>query len=173
MLRFGIMVLALISAPLWAAGADIVPDQDPVTAEAKIEIPAPILLAQDYIKALTHRDYNKLSRFYSRETKFNDRTASKTITGGSDILTFLRRIHVYTLDYSFEPDHVFHSGDLVVMIGTYRYKSRGDLFGKPGQTIELTIPGVTTLDLDMEEKEIKSHVDLLDYDTMRDQLANQ
>ncbi|TKB54766.1 nuclear transport factor 2 family protein [Ferrimonas aestuarii] len=152
------------------AKADIVPEQ--VEAPSK-QIPDAIQLANEYLAALTARDYGKLSRFYSRETKFVDRTAKKTLTGGSDILTFLRRIHVYTLDYSFEVDHAFHSGSLVVYIGTYKYKSRGDLFGKPGQNIELQIPGVTTIEVDLNDREIKTHTDLLDYDTMRDQLAAQ
>ncbi|WP_417349690.1 nuclear transport factor 2 family protein [Ferrimonas sp.] len=172
-LILGIVLALLLPSTAWAAGADIVPDEPASSEPAEPAVPEAISLSQEYILALTGRNYNSLNRFYSRETVFEDKTASKKVTGATDILTFLRRIHVYTLSYSFEPDHIFHSGSLVVLIGTYRYRSRGDLFGKPGKTIELTIPGVTTLELDMDEKQIKKHVDLLDYDAMRDQLASQ
>ncbi|TKB51637.1 nuclear transport factor 2 family protein [Ferrimonas sediminicola] len=170
---FGIVLVLLLPLTAQAAGADIVPDEPQSDEAAEPQVPEAIRLAREYIQALTERNYNTLNRFYSRETEFEDKTAGKKVNGATDILTFLRRIHVYTLAYSFEPDHIFHSGSLVVLIGTYRYRSRGDLFGKPGQTIELTIPGVTTLELDMEEKRIKKHLDLLDYDAMRDQLASQ
>ncbi|SHH93806.1 nuclear transport factor 2 family protein [Ferrimonas marina] len=134
------------------------------------DLPEAIVLAQNYMDALTNRDYSRLSRFYDRETEWYDRTAGKKLTGRRDIITFLRRVHSYTQEYYFVSDHTFYNGSLVVMIGSYYYKARGDLFGYPGKSITFSLPGVTTLKLDMENQRVDEHLDLLDYATMKDQL---
>ncbi|MCK8043718.1 nuclear transport factor 2 family protein [Shewanella sp. 1CM18E] len=137
------------------------------------DMPKEQQLAIKYIQALTHQDYSGLSRFYNRESIFNDRTAGRKYIGKRHILQFLKRAHRGVLEYNFNIEHMFNSGSLVVLIGNYRYKGPGELFGKPGRIIDIAIPGVTTLKLDMTHERIKEHQDLMDYQTMADQLAVQ
>lgn len=137
------------------------------------EMPAEQQLAVRYIQAVTDHDYQALNRFYNRESIFNDRTASKTYTGRRHIISFLRRAHQGVLEYDFNIEHMFNSGSLVVMIGSYHYKGPGEQFGKPGKIIDLAIPGVTTVKLDMDNHRVSKHEDLMDYQTMVDQLAVQ
>ncbi|BAJ00879.1 nuclear transport factor 2 family protein [Shewanella violacea] len=130
-------------------------------------------LAVKYIQAVTEHDYQALNAFYDRDSVFKDRTASKTYTGRRHIINFLRRAHQGVLEYAFNIEHMFNSGSLVVMIGSYHYRGPGDQFGKPGKIIDLAIPGVTTINLDMTNQRVEQHVDLMDYQTMADQLAVQ
>ncbi|MCL1144962.1 nuclear transport factor 2 family protein [Shewanella sp. 10N.261.52.F9] len=137
------------------------------------DMPKEQQLAIKYIQALTHQDYANLSGFYNRESIFNDRTAGRKYTGKRHILQFLKRAHRGVLEYNFNIEHMFNSGSLVVLIGNYRYKGPGELFGKPGRIIDIAIPGVTTLSLDMTHERVKEHQDLMDYQTMADQLSVQ
>ncbi|GAA5192135.1 nuclear transport factor 2 family protein [Ferrimonas gelatinilytica] len=163
LLLFGLLVL---SGPVRANGADDPADYGPA------QIPE-MALAERYIEALTSLNFNQLSRFYDRETLFEDKTAGKSLVGRRDILTFLRRVHSYTREYEFVPSHTFANGSLVVMIGSYYYQARGDLFGYPGETITFVLPGVTTLKVDMENQRISEHIDMFDYGAMKDQLKLQ
>ncbi|MBY5993574.1 nuclear transport factor 2 family protein [Ferrimonas balearica] len=158
------LLILLLSLPLGALAAEEV-DPSPQTPEA-------IQLAQDYMAALTNRNYSQLAQYYDRESVLTDRMAGKSITGRRDILAFLRRVHTYTQEYYFNSDHLFYKGSRVVMIGNYYYKARGDLFGYPGQSITFALPGVTTLKLDLENRRIEEHIDFLDYATMEDQLSS-
>ncbi|GIU22580.1 nuclear transport factor 2 family protein [Shewanella schlegeliana] len=151
-------VFALFSFPAFANIGDMPKEQQ---------------LAIKYIQALTRQDYTSLSAFYNRDSVFNDRTAGRTYTGKRHILQFLKRAHRGVLEYNFNIEHMFNSGSLVVLIGNYRYKGPGELFGKPGRIIDIAIPGVTTLRLDMTHQRVKEHQDLMDYQTMADQLAVQ
>lgn len=149
-----------------------------VTVSAKAtaatgSMPAPQLLASQYMLALTNHNYSQLRHFYDRDTVFYDRTADKKYTGERHILDFFRRAHRGILKYKFNLEHMYNSGSLVVMIGNYHLKGPGEQFGKPGKIIEIAVPGVTTLKLDMTKGRIKEHIDLIDYQTMSDQLATQ
>ncbi|MGI2257819.1 nuclear transport factor 2 family protein [Shewanella sp. GXUN23E] len=137
------------------------------------EMPREQQLAMNYMQALTTHNYSKLEQFYDRETVFSDRTAGRKYTGEIHILDFLRRAHEGVLEYRFNLEHMYNSGSLVVMIGSYYLKGPGDQFGKPGKIIEVAVYGVTTLKLDMAKKRVKEHIDLIDYQTMADQLAPQ
>ena len=77
------------------------------------------------------------------------------------------------LEYDFNIEHMYNAGSLVVMIGNYHFKGPGEQFGKPGKIIDVAIPGVTSLKLDMRNHRVAEHVDLIDYQTMSDQLAMQ
>lgn len=77
------------------------------------------------------------------------------------------------LEYDFNIEHMYNAGSLVVMIGNYHFKGPGEQFGKPGKIIDVAIPGVTSLKLDMRNHRVTEHVDLIDYQTMSDQLAMQ
>ncbi|WP_298769219.1 ester cyclase [uncultured Shewanella sp.] len=136
-------------------------------------MPAEQAMAVDYMDALTHQKFKKLNHYYNRDSIFFDKTANRKYIGKKDILYFLKRVQQGVLEYKFTIDHMFNSGSLVVMIGNYYYKGPGDLFGKPGKIINLAIPSVTMLTLDMKKRRIKEHQDLLDYQTMSDQLAIQ
>jgi len=137
------------------------------------EMPIEQQLAVKYIQALTDNDYKILFNFYNRDSVFNDRTASKKYTGRRHILSFLKRAHQGVLEYEFNIEHMFNSGSLVVIIGNYHYKGPGEQFGKPGKIINLAIPGITTVKFDMDTHRVKEHEDLMDYQTMADQLAVQ
>ena len=137
------------------------------------EMPLEQQLAVKYIQAVTDHNYKALGAFYDRDSIFKDRTASKSYTGRRHIISFLRRAHQGVLEYGFNIEHMFNSGSLVVMIGSYHYKGPGDQFGKPGKIIDLAIPGVTTVKLDMDNRRVEEHEDLMDYQTMADQLAVQ
>lgn len=157
-LRLFSLILFFFSLPCLANNGDMPKEQQ---------------LAVKYIQALTSQDYAKLTSFYSRDSVFNDRTAKRKYTGKRHILQFLKRAHRGVLEYSFNVEHMFNSGSLVVLIGNYRYKGPGEQFGKPGRIIDIAIPGVTTLSLDMTNNRIKEHQDLMDYQTMSDQLSTQ
>ncbi|SQH75567.1 conserved protein of unknown function [Shewanella benthica] len=144
----------------------------PSVANTK-EMPLEQQLAVKYIQAVTDHDYQALYAFYDRNSVFKDRTAGKTYTGRRHIISFLRRAHQGVLEYGFNIEHMFNSGSLVVMIGSYHYRGPGDQFGKPGKIIDLAIPGVTTVKLDMDNRRVEKHEDLMDYQTMADQLAVQ
>lgn len=137
------------------------------------EMPLEQQLAVRYINALTAQDFSTLERFYHRDSVFNDRTAKRKYVGERHILNFLKRAHQGVLEYRFNIEHMYHSGSLVVMIGSYHYRGPGEQFGKPGKIIELAIPGVTTIKLDMTTRRVDEHQDLMDYQTMADQLALQ
>ncbi|WP_254304016.1 nuclear transport factor 2 family protein [Shewanella sp. VB17] len=137
------------------------------------QMPSEQQLAVKYIKAVTDHDYNTLVNFYNRDSVFNDKTADKTYTGKRDILSFLKRAHQGVLEYDFNIEHMFNSDSLVVMIGNYHYKGPGEQFGKPGKIIDLAIPSVTTVTFDEDTNRVKEHLDLMDYQTMADQLAIQ
>ncbi|MGL4476607.1 MAG: nuclear transport factor 2 family protein [Shewanella sp.] len=143
--------------PVWANG-DMPPEQQ---------------LAVQYIDAMSAHDYAALESFYDRETVFHDRTAKRKYIGQRHIIDFLKRAHEGVLEYRFNIEHMYNSGSLVVMIGSYQFKGPGDLFGKPGKIINVAIPGVTTLKLDMHLRRVKEHLDLIDYQTMQDQLQSQ
>ncbi|MCG9695912.1 nuclear transport factor 2 family protein [Shewanella sp. Isolate11] len=146
----------------------------PVTAKANPgDMPAEQQMAIQYIQAITDHDYRTLASFYNRDSVFVDRTASKEYKGRRDILEFFERAHRGVLEYDFNIEHMYNSGSLVVMIGNYHYRGPGSLFGKPGKVIELAIPGVTTVQLDLANHRVKEHEDLMDYQTMQDQLATQ
>ncbi|QSX34686.1 nuclear transport factor 2 family protein [Shewanella avicenniae] len=130
-------------------------------------------LAISYIQALTGHDYQTLENFYSRESVFNDATAGRSYTGGRNIIAFFERAHRGVLEYDFNIEHMFNTGSLVVMIGNYHFKGPGEQFGKPGKIIDVAIPGVTTLNVDVNRKRVDRHEDYIDYQTMSDQLAAQ
>ncbi|WP_299492319.1 nuclear transport factor 2 family protein [uncultured Shewanella sp.] len=136
-------------------------------------MPAEQAMAVDYMDALTHQKFKKLTHYYNRDSIFFDKTANRKYIGRDNILYFLKRVQQGVLEYKFTIDHMFNSGSLVVLIGNYYYKGPGDLFGKPGKIIDLAIPSVTMLTLDMNKRRVKEHQDLLDYQTMSDQLAIQ
>ncbi|MBM7072602.1 hypothetical protein SOPP22_16485 [Shewanella sp. OPT22] len=137
------------------------------------QIPPEQKLALNYIHALTNNDMKKLSTFYSRESIFQDKTADKKYVGRSHILEFIHRAHEGLIEYKFTVEHMFNSGSLVVIVGSYSYKGLGRLFGKPGKVINISVSGVTTLDVDVKNHRIKKHVDMIDYQTMNDQLEVQ
>ncbi|MBR9726623.1 ester cyclase [Shewanella intestini] len=129
--------------------------------------------AMQYIHALTHQDYKILRTFYSRDSLFYDKTANVKYKGARHILAFFTRAHSGVLEYRFDVDHMFNNGSLVVLIGSYRLRGPGEQYGKPGKVIDIAVPGVTTLKFDMDKKRIVEHIDLMDYQTMSDQLASQ
>ncbi|WP_163931996.1 nuclear transport factor 2 family protein [Paraferrimonas sp. SM1919] len=130
-------------------------------------------MALQYMRAVTDNDYRKLLNFYNRDSTFEDRTAGKSYTGARDILTFLKRAHAHVHEYEFNIEQMYNSGSLVIMIGNYYLKGPGKQFGKPGKIIEVAIPGVTTLIVDVNNHRIKKHTDLLDYAAMKEQLSMQ
>jgi hypothetical protein len=130
-------------------------------------------LAMHYLQALTGHDYDTLHRFYNRDSVFYDKTAEKKYTGTRHIIDFLERAHEGVLEYQFNVEHMYNTGPLVVMIGNYHFKGPGEQFGKPGKIIDIAVPGVTTLTLDMHHRRIKEHMDLIDYQTVSDQLSMQ
>ena len=130
-------------------------------------------LAVKYMNALTEHDYKTLRKFYNRESVFFDKTANRKYTGGRFIIDFLERAHEGVLEYNFNIEHMYNAGSLVVMIGNYHFKGPGEQFGKPGKIIDVAIPGVTSLKIDMLNRRVTEHVDLIDYQTMSDQLAMQ
>jgi len=136
-------------------------------------IPKEQQLAINYIDAFTSQNYPLLASYYSRDSVFNDRTAKRKYTGKRHIMAFLERAHKGVLEYRFNIEHMFNSGALVVLIGNYHYKGPGEQFGKPGRMIDIAVPGVTTLTLDMKTRRVKEHQDLIDYQTMADQLSTQ
>ncbi len=138
-----------------------------------IKRPEAQILALDYIKALTARNYQALATFYSRDTHFYDKTAGKRYTGGRHIIDFFKRAHADVESYQFNIEHMYNSGSFVVMIGNYHLVGAGKQFGKPGKTINIAVPGVTTVKLDLTTHRIKQHTDFIDYQTMADQLATQ
>ena len=137
------------------------------------DMPKEQQLAINYMQTLTNHNFNKLSEYYDRETVFFDRTANKKYTGEKKIIEFLRLAHKGVLEYRFNLDHMFNTGSLVVMMGSYYLKGPGDQFGKPGKIIEIAVPGVTSLKVDTDKGRIKEHADLIDYQTMADQLSIQ
>lgn len=146
----------------------------PLITQAKPgDMPIEQQMAVKYIQALTDHDYRTLGTFYNRDSVFFDRTASKKYQGRRDILEFFERAHRGVLEYDFNIEHMYNAGSLVVMIGNYHYRGPGSLFGKPGKVIELAIPGVTTVKLDLTNHRVTAHEDLMDYQTMQDQLATQ
>lgn len=110
---------------------------------------------------------------YNRDSIFFDKTANRKYTGGRFIIDFLERAHQGVLEYDFNIEHMYNAGSLVVMIGNYHFKGPGEQFGKPGKIIDVAIPAVTSLKLDMLNRRVTEHVDLIDYQTMSDQLAMQ
>lgn len=137
------------------------------------DMPKEQQMAVRYIQALTEHDYDALRSFYNRDSVFYDKTAGKKYTGERHIIDFLERAHSGVLEYEFNIEHMYNSGSLVVLIGNYHFKGPGEQFGKPGKIIDVAIPGVTTLKLDMFNQRITEHMDLIDYQTMSDQLAMQ
>ncbi|ARD21533.1 nuclear transport factor 2 family protein [Shewanella sp. MMG014] len=137
------------------------------------EMPKVQQLAVQYIQALTDHDYRQLRRFYNRDSVFYDKTANVTYTGGRHIIEFLERAHEGVLEYRFNIEHMFNTGSLVVLIGNYHLRGPGDQFGKPGKIIEIAVPGVTTLKFDLNTERMTEQVDLMDYQTMSDQLQSQ
>lgn len=146
----------------------------PVSAQANSgEMPQEQQLAVKYMDALTEHDYKTLTTFYNRDSIFFDKTANRKYTGGRFIIDFLERAHQGVLEYDFNIEHMYNAGSLVVMIGNYHFKGPGEQFGKPGKIIDVAIPAVTSLKLDMLNRRVTEHVDLIDYQTMSDQLAMQ
>lgn len=137
------------------------------------EMPEEQQMAVNYIQALTEHDYSALARYYNRDSVFQDRTAGRKYKGGRFIIEFFERAHAGVLEYNFSIEHMYNSGSLVVMIGNYRFKGPGEQFGKPGKIIDVAVPAVTTLRLDMRNHRVTEHTDLIDYQTMADQLSMQ
>lgn len=137
------------------------------------ERPAEQLLAMDYIKALTEHDFQTLSRYYNRDSVFYDKTADTKYIGTRHIIAFLKRSHEGVLEFDFNIEHMFNTGTLVVMIGNYHLRGPGEQFGKPGKIIDIAVPGVTTLRFDTNTQRLIEQVDLMDYQTMSDQLESQ
>lgn len=137
------------------------------------EMPQEQQMAVNYIQALTEHDYDRLASFYNRDSVFQDRTAGRKYKGGRFIIEFFERAHAGVLEYNFSIEHMYNSGSLVVMIGNYRFKGPGEQFGKPGKIIDVAVPAVTTLRLDMRNHRVTEHTDLIDYQTMADQLSVQ
>ncbi|MFQ6371355.1 nuclear transport factor 2 family protein [Shewanella sp. YIC-542] len=137
------------------------------------EMPAEQQMAMSYLKAYTNHNYPKLATFYNRDSVFVDVTAGRSYTGRRHIIEFLERAHRGVLEYDFNIEHMFNSGALVVMIGNYHFKGPGEQFGKPGKIIDIAVPGVTTLKLDLLNHRVSKHQDFIDYQTMTDQLAAQ
>ncbi|WP_028117792.1 nuclear transport factor 2 family protein [Ferrimonas senticii] len=154
------LLLWILTLPLPAAEQTVPQDQQPPQLE----------LAQRYINAITSLDFRQVQRMLHRETEYEDVMAGTDLTGGRDILKFLRRVHLYTKDYQFVIDHQFYHDDKVVMIGNYYYRAKGNLFGLPNELITVTLPGITVLDVDVKKQRIDRHEDTLDYDTLKAQL---
>ena len=144
------------------------------TSQAVVgEMPREQQMAMQYMQALTDHDYRSLRRFYNRDSVFYDKTANVTYQGGRHIIEFFERAHEGVLEYKFNIEHMFNTGSLVVMIGNYHLRGPGKQFGNPGKIIEIAIPGVTTLKFDMNTERMTEQVDLMDYQTMSDQLQTQ
>lgn len=146
---------------------------NPTRPSGAIKRPKAQAVALSYIEALTSRDYHHLADFYNRDSYFVDKTAGKKYIGGRHIINFFKRAHSGVKRYQFNLEHMYHSGSLVVMIGSYHVTAAGDQFGKPGKMIDIAVPGVTTLKLDLATNRVKQHTDFIDYQTMSDQLATQ
>lgn len=130
-------------------------------------------VAMRYIKAYTEHDYVSLRHFYTRETVFFDKTAGVEYKGERNILDFLTRAHEGVLEYQLNIEHMFNNGAMVVIIGSYRLRGPGEQYGKPNKIIDIAVPGVTTLKFDMKTERLIEHMDLMDYQTMADQLESQ
>ena len=136
-------------------------------------MPAEQKLALDYIHTITSNNIAKLASYYGRESVFQDKTANKKYVGRQHILEFFKRANKGLLEYRFILEHMFNSGNMVVMIGSYSYKGAGQLYGKPGKVINISVPGVTVLNVDVKNHRVKKHLDMIDYQTMKDQLEVQ
>ncbi|MCL1141926.1 nuclear transport factor 2 family protein [Shewanella gaetbuli] len=144
------------------------------SAHANIgDMPEEQQLAMQYIKAYTDHDFRSLRHFYNRDSVFFDKTANVKYTGTRHIIEFLTRAHEGVLEYRLNIEHMFNNGSIVVIIGSYRLRGPGDQYGKPGRIIDIAVPGVTTLKFDMGTRRIIEHMDLMDYQTMADQLESQ
>ncbi len=136
-------------------------------------MPAEQKFALDYIHTLTSNNIAKLADFYSRDSVFQDKTAGKEYVGRFHILEFLERANKGLLEYKFSLEHMFNSGSVVVMVGRYSYKGAGLLYGKPGTVIKFSVPGVTVLEVDLKNHRVTKHLDMIDYQTMEQQLEVQ
>ncbi|WP_405127344.1 nuclear transport factor 2 family protein [Shewanella donghaensis] len=158
-----ILLISLLLTGLWS-----------FSVSANIgDMPKEQQLAVRYIKALTDHDYQNLRRFYNRDSVFFDKTANVKYTGARNIIDFFERAHEGILEYQFNIEHMFNTGSLIVLIGNYHLRGPGDQFGKPGKIIEIAVPGVTTLKFDMKTERMTEQIDLMDYQTMSDQLESQ
>jgi len=137
------------------------------------DMPVEQQLAMQYIKAYTEHDFKTLRQFYTRESLFFDKTAGVEYKGERHIIDFLTRAHEGVLEYRLNIEHMFNNGSVVVIIGSYRLRGPGDQYGKPDRIIDIAVPGVTTLKFDMNTQRLIEHMDLMDYQTMADQLESQ
>ena len=127
-------------------------------------------LALQYLQAYVTLNYPQLSHYYSESSLFRDISADKSLKGTRDILTFLQKSTVGMKSYRFIPDQIYIGSSSVSLIGSYEIETEGTLYGKPNQTLHLTIPGITVLVVSTKNNIIKEHIDILDYTSMKDQL---
>lgn len=137
------------------------------------DMPAEQQLAIQYIEAYTDHDFRTLKQFYTRDSVFFDKTAGVEYKGERQIIAFLTRAHEGVLEYRLNIEHMFNNGAIVVIIGSYSLRDPGDQYGKPDKIIDIAVPGVTTLKFDMKTQRLIEHMDLMDYQTMADQLESQ
>ncbi|MDO6525734.1 nuclear transport factor 2 family protein [Motilimonas sp. 1_MG-2023] len=120
-------------------------------------------LAQHYMQLLLAGDYQHIAQYLNDNSTLEDRTASKTYKGKSNILEFWQLSTQGMTSYHFEQQRFYVAKKLAVFIGVYHYQGEGSLYGFPGQQIEFSIPAVTVLTIDVDEQRVTLHQDFFDY----------
>ncbi|WP_341503199.1 nuclear transport factor 2 family protein [Gallaecimonas sp. GXIMD4217] len=132
-------------------------------------------LARDYLQAYTAMDYGRLETFYHFDARFEDPGADvqgngQYLSGRKAIMAFLRQSQQGVAQIRFVEDQHLVIGNWVVFIGEYHYLVSGPQFGLDAQPVWLVIKGITELKVDTGSGQVRVHRDMLDYESMPEQL---
>ncbi|WKE64835.1 nuclear transport factor 2 family protein [Gallaecimonas kandeliae] len=135
----------------------------------------PLLLARQYMQAYTAMDYGELEQLYHFDATFEDPSADvqgngQRINGRQAILAFLKKAERGVGQIRFVENNHMVIGNWVVLMGEYHYLVSGPQFGLGPQPVWVVVKGITELKVDTGLGQIRTHRDMLDYESLPAQL---
>ncbi len=134
-----------------------------------------LTLARTYMQAYTAMDYGRLEHLYHFDARFEDPSADvhgngQSLSGRKAVMAFLRQSQQGVAQIRFVESQHMVIGSWVVLVGEYHYLVSGPQFGLDAQPVWLVIKGITELKVDKGAGQIRVHRDMLDYESMMEQL---
>ncbi|EKE69618.1 nuclear transport factor 2 family protein [Gallaecimonas xiamenensis] len=135
----------------------------------------PLLLARKYMQAYTAMDYGELEQLYHFDAVFEDPSAavqgnSQKLAGRQAILGFLKKAQRGVGQIRFVENNHMVIGSWVILVGEYHYLVSGPQFGLGPQPVWIVVKGITELNVDTGNQQIRTHRDMLDYEALPEQL---
>jgi len=188
-MRSLLSVLVLLTLPLAWSAARQTPERSPggdgdpsaEGSQTESDVPlgplGPLELAERYLSAYEHLDWETLAGFYADDAVWHDPTSAEIgapgvpVAGREAIVQHLERATAGILAMDFEFDRVFHSAGVVVNVGLFRYETRHPDPSRSDETLRFELD--TVIVLEIEKGLVRRHTDYADFEAWGRQYQEQ